>query len=222
MWTTPASAPWSNSSGSRTSSTTRARRRSRSRRSAVSISVISAFAAASRSRNVAMRESLPISVGIRVTGLPTTTSAGRSSPSDPTARRRRGDPCFVGSPLTMTTRAPAARPAAPCWRREHRQRRPDGEQHVAPVGGVQRPSITSGTRFWPNVIVSLLTIRPPHDRRRRGSRVGLARPHTVERLRHRPPIAARPAPRPAHRAVHLDHALPGRCRRADAVRRRSG
>ena len=44
-----------------------------------------------------------------------------------------------------------------------------------------------------------------HDpRSTQARRIGLAGTHPVERLRHRPAVVARPAPRPPHGAVHLD------------------
>ena len=79
-------------------------------------------------------------------------------------------------------------------------------------------SITSGTSAWPNEIVSLFRI-PPHTRHGGSSSPARTR-SSVSSIGRR--SLAVPAPRPPHRAVHLDDQLGGGARPSGAARRRSG
>ena len=223
MCSAPGSAPWSYSSGSRTSSTS-APASMRSAAPAVSTSVISALAAPSRSRNVAMPKTLSPWSGIPGRRVRDPVSrpgrrAGRRSPIGPlrTASARRS--MSVGPPLTMTTRAPLALARGHAvGGRVDAERRADGEQQVALLADPHRPVDDLGHERLAERDRVALEDPAAHLARR----VLLAGAHPVEDLVHRPAVLAVPAARPPDRAVDLDDQLDGGARPSGGGRRRSG
>src|SRR3954452_5486349 len=129
MWIASGSAPWSYSSGSRTSRTI-APAAMRLAASAVSTSVISFLVALSRSRNVAMIESLPNWSGIGYR------DQGRQQVTDLTQQHRVRE-AIHGGRLTVHDHDPGSsrlRPRHDIRGREHGQRGTDRQQQVAFVG----------------------------------------------------------------------------------------
>src|SRR4051812_33609464 len=210
MWMALANAPWSNSSGSRTSRTVMPPSAMRDSAVAVSISSISALALASKSRNVAMIKAYPLGrdLGTLWIGLDEAGQDVADLPSENDVSEMIHPPRFGVDDDHRRPGAPGDRDHA--GDRIHLQRRADGEQQVARFGGAHCPL----DHVWHKILaeadrVALEDAVLAALAASAAIGIHLAGTHTIENGMHRLALTACPAHRPMHGAVNLDDELRG-------------
>ena len=147
-------------------------------------------------------------VGIWLRGSDAQAAGHRSGPISTASANRS---MAVDSPLTITTRAPAALARGTTLAAGNTDNvEPTASNRSHSSAAMHRRVDHLGNQRLPERDgVALQDADPAVRRAHEAVRIVLTRSHSFQRLLHRAAVVARPATTPAHRAVHLDD-LPGR------------